>query len=149
LTASNAAVDVRFAARANGRVHRAIPRLQPYFIHGQLAAVFVKYSPSRHKAVFAVAPGLVITGPVRCRRLDGVCRYLDIPAGSYARLTMVTPGRVVVKRRLDVVRITNGGNGSATTATVANDRGEAVCLLAKLRAQKAGAAPIDRDACVR
>jgi hypothetical protein len=147
LTIDNASVDVRFGARPGGHVHRSVPRLQPYYIHGKLAAVFVKYSPSRHRAVFAVSPNLIIGGPVKCRRVAGVCRYLDIPAGSYARLTMLTADRYPVTRRLDVVKIGFGGDGSATTATVANDRGATACLLEKLHAQKPGAAAIDRDAC--
>lgn len=147
LTNDNAAVDVRFGAGAGGHVHRSIPRLQPYYIHGKLVAIFVKYSPSRHRAVFAVSPNLAIDGPVKCRRQAGVCRYLDIPAGSYARLTMLTPGRYTVTRRLEVVKIGFGGEGSATTATVANDRGASACRLEKLQAQKPGAAPLDRDVC--
>jgi hypothetical protein len=147
VTIDNASVDIRFGARAGGRVHRSIPRLQPYYIHGKLVAVFVKYSPSRRKAVFAIAPGLSIKGPVKCRRHDGVCRYLDIPVGSYARLTMVTSDRIAVTRRLDVERIRARGTGSATTATVASDRSTNACLLDKLRVLKVGAPLIDRDAC--
>ena len=147
-TASNASVDVRFGPRANGRVHRAIARLQPYFIHGKLAAVFVKYSPRRHKAVFAVAPGLLVRGPVKCRRVEGACRYLDIPAGSYARLTMLFPGRIFVTRRLDVVAIGSGGS-RGTTATAASDHGENACLLRHLKALQPSGTPIDRDACER
>jgi hypothetical protein len=146
LTIDNASVDIRFAASAGGRVHRAIPRLQPYYIHGKLAAVFVKYSPSRHKAVFAIAPGLTVSGPVKCRRQNGVCRYVDIPAGSYARLTMVVGGSPV-KRRLDVERIAIRRSGSTTTATAASDRSERACLLNKLKSLKPGGTPIDRDAC--
>ncbi len=148
LAASNASVDVRFGPRKDARVHRAIPRLQPYFIHGKLAAVFVKYSPTRHKAVFAMAPGLLVRGPVKCRRVEGVCRYLDIPAGSYARLTMLTSDRILVTRRLDVVAIGSRGS-SATTATAASDHGENACLLNRLVATKAGGSSIDRDACER
>jgi hypothetical protein len=143
-----ASVDVRFGASANGRLHRAVPRLQPYFIHGKVAAVFVKYSPSLNKAVFAVAPGLIITGPVKCREVKGVCRYLDIPAGSFARLTMITTDRIVVRRRLDVTRI-HHGVVTGTTAVAAADRSENACLLNLLRTVKQGAAPIDRAACER
>jgi hypothetical protein len=149
ISASTASVDVRFGPSAGGRVHRAIPRLQTYFIHGELAAVFVKYSPKREAAVFAVAPGVVVSGPVRCRRIAGVCRYVDIPAGSYARLTTLTPDRIIVTRRLDVERIDTLGRGSATTATAAGDHSENACLLGKLRAMGAGDAPIARDACVQ
>jgi hypothetical protein len=148
VSASTASVDVRFGPRPGGRVHRSIPRLQTYYIHGKLAAVFVKYSPKRKAAVFAVAPGIVISGPVKCRRIGGVCRYLDIPSGSYARLTMLTPDRIVVTRRLDVERI-GGATGSATTATAAGDHSENACLLGKLQTLKVGDAPIARDACAR
>jgi hypothetical protein len=146
-TVSTASVDVRFAAHAGGRVHRAIPRLQPYFIHGKLVAVFVKYSPSRDKAVFAVAPGIAVSGPVKCRRADGVCRYLDIPAGSYARLRTLTKDRILVTRRLDVERIGTGAASTGTTATTAKDQSENACLLKKLRALSIDADPIDRNGC--
>ncbi|MEA2156912.1 MAG: hypothetical protein QOE11_3052 [Solirubrobacteraceae bacterium] len=139
-------VDVRFGRSAGGRVHKAIPRLQPFFIHGKLAAVFVKYSPKRNRAVFAVAPGLLVTGPVKCRRLEGVCRYVDIPNGSFARLTMVTSG-IVVQRRLDVEHIHNAATGAATTAVAAKDAGENSCLLGKLKSLRLGSAPIGRDIC--
>jgi len=149
-TVSTASVDVRFGAGAGGRVHRAIARLQTYFIHGKLAAVFVKYSPTRNKAVFALAPSVGVSGPVTCRRKDGVCRYLDIPAGSFARLTMLTPGRVLVRRRLDVVRIHSGAASTTSTAVAAaGSHSENTCLLGKLQALKVGAAPIARDACER
>lgn len=144
-----ASVDVRFGPSAGGRVHRAIPRLQTFYIHGKLAAVFVKYSPSRNKAVFAVSPDLVVSGPVKCRTLNGVCRYVDIPAGSYARLTMLTADRILVTRRLDVARINRGASASSTTAVAAGDHSENACLLAKLQALRPGGTPIDRVACER
>ncbi len=149
LTAANAAVDIRFAERAGGAVHRAIPRLQTYFVHGKLAAVFVKYSPSRGKAVFAISPNVLVSGPVKCRRIEGVCRYVDIPSGSYARLTMLTPDRIVVHRRLDVVKIHRGSTGTTTAAVAAESRGKNECLLSKLRGLRPGGAAIDRDACER
>ncbi|HTN24883.1 MAG TPA: hypothetical protein VL120_12900 [Solirubrobacteraceae bacterium] len=144
-----ASVDVRFGPSAGGRVHRAIPRLQTFYIHGKLAAVFVKYSPSRHKAVFAVSPDLIVTGPVKCRTLNGVCRYVDIPAGSYVRLTMLTSDRILVRRRLDVARISHGRGVSSTTAVAAGDHSENACLLGKLQALRPGGTPIDRVACER
>jgi hypothetical protein len=148
ISASAASVDVRFGPRAGGRVHKSIPRLQTYFVHGNLVAVFVKYSPTRNKAVFAVAPNVLVSGPVKCRRVEGVCRYVDIPAGSYARLTTLTPDRIVVRRRLDVDRIGTGG-ANGTTATAARDNSQNACLLGKLKALKLGAAPIGRGACER
>jgi len=148
-SARTASVDVRFGERADSRIQRSIPLLQTFFIHGKVAAVFVKYSPSRNKAVFAMAPGIGITGPVKCRRKDGVCRYLDIPAGSYARLTMLTADGTIVRRRLDVASIDRGRASAGTTASAAKDDGYSACLLRKLQTQKLGAAPVDRDACER
>ncbi len=140
---------MRFGEQADGPLQRSIPRMETFFVHGKLAAVFVKYSPSRKKAVFAVAPGIRIDGPVSCRRIEYVCRYVDIPAGSFARLTIVTPSRTVVQRRLDVVRIDPSPSGEQTTATAATDAGEQACLLRKLRALDPGDPLIDRDACER
>ncbi|HUR86601.1 MAG TPA: hypothetical protein VMY78_14760 [Solirubrobacteraceae bacterium] len=145
--AGDAAVDVRFGRQVDSRLHRSIPRLQTFLIHGKLAAVFVKYSPSRRKATFAVAPNVLVGGPVSCRRVENVCRYVDIPAGSFARLTMLTPSKTVVRRRLDVVRIDLHSGGDATTATAAKAAGERACLLRKLKAMDPRDPPIDRDAC--
>lgn len=148
LTAENAAVAVRFSKTVNGKLHRAIPSKQAFFIRGKLVAVFVKYSPSRHKAVFAVAPGIHVSGPIQCRVVNGVCRFLDIPAGSYARLTMLTAKREVVRRRLDVEHITRrtAGQGGASAASSSDAN---ACLLHKLEAMKLGSALVDRDACKR
>ncbi|MDP2710534.1 MAG: hypothetical protein Q8O56_04890 [Solirubrobacteraceae bacterium] len=140
------AVDIRYGAVQNSKVRRAIPRMQPFYIHGKLVAVFVKYSPSRKKATFAVAPGVLVTGPVKCRQQDGVCRYVDIPAGSHVRLTTLSSTRNIVSRRLDVVR-TKRSSSSSTRATAASTASERACLLRKLQAQKAGDAPLERDAC--
>jgi hypothetical protein len=140
------AVDVRFGAVDDGHVHRSVPRLQPYFIHGKLAAVFVKYSPGRHKAVFAVAPGIVVSGPTKCRREHGVCRYLDIAAGSYAGLAMSVSG-TIAHRRLDVLGIDSTPASVASTATTAKDENVNGCLLRKLQAQTPTDAPVDRGAC--
>ena len=63
----------------------AIPRQKALYIHGKLVAIFVKYSPSRKAAVFAVAPGLHITGPVKCRVVNGVLPLHRHP-GRRARL---------------------------------------------------------------
>jgi hypothetical protein len=140
------AVDVRFGEQIDSPLHRAIPLLQPYFIHGKLAAVFVKYSTSADKAVFAVDPGIAVTGPVKCRQVEGVCRYLDIPAGSYAYLTM-SASRTIVRRRLDVVRIDSTPSADTTTAIAAEPGDENACLLDKLLALTLADAPVDRDAC--
>jgi len=96
--------------------------------------------------VFAVAPGMHISGPTKCRVADGVCKYLDIKAGSYARISMVTASKAVVSRRLDVVRTKARVTGS-TKATAASGRSEAACLVAKLVAMKPGDSLVDRDAC--
>ena len=148
LTADTAAVAVRFSKTVNGKLHRAIPSKQAFFIRGKLVAVFVKYSPSRRKAIFAVAPGIHVTGPIQCRVVNGVCRFLDIPAGSYARLTMLTAKREVVRRRLDVEHITRrtAGQGGASAASSSDAN---ACLLHKLEAMKLGSALVDRDACKR
>ncbi|HEV2774544.1 MAG TPA: hypothetical protein VGV90_03040 [Solirubrobacteraceae bacterium] len=147
LTARNASVDVRFGPRAETRIRRAIPRQKGFYIHGKLVAVFVKYSPSRNAAVFAVAPGVYVSGAAKCRAQDGACRYVDIPAGRHAWLTVAMPSRTIVSRRLDVVRIKRRTAGSATRAASAGARSEAACLARKLMAMKRGDALLDRDAC--
>jgi hypothetical protein len=140
-------VDVRFGPKKDTKIRRAIPRYQPFYIHGKLVAVFMKYSPSRDKAVFAVAPGLHISGPVKCRVQDGACKYIDMKAGSHAWLTMITADRTVVSRRLDVVRTKARASSASTKATAASGRSQAACLLAKLVAMKPGDALVDRNAC--
>jgi len=144
-----ASVDVRFGKGVDSHLQPSIAPRETFFIHGKLAAVFVKYSPSLDKAVFAVAPGIVITGPVRCRLDHGVCRYLDVPAGSYTRLTMVTADGTLVRRRLDVARIDRTPASADTTTTAAKDDSENACLLRELKTRNLGDAPIDRDACER
>jgi hypothetical protein len=108
-TVSSAAVDVRFGAQPGAKLRREIPRLQTFVADGDIVAVFVKYSPKRDKAVFAIAPSTIVTGDVQCRRKEGVCRYVDIPAGSYARLTTLGENGSLVTRRLDVVRVHHDG----------------------------------------
>lgn len=142
-------VDVRFGKKADTKIRRAIPRMKGFYIHGKLVAVFVKYSPSRGRAVFAVAPGLHISGPVKCRVKDGACRYLDIPAGSHAWLTMVTPNRTIVRRRLDVVRAESHTTSIAAKSASAGARATQACLLGKLVAMERGDALLTRDACQR
>jgi hypothetical protein len=109
LSVSSAAVDVRFGTNPDAALRREIPRLQTFVAGGDVVAVFVKYSPKRDKAVFAIAPSTLVTGDVECRRKEGVCRYVDIPAGSYARLTMLDDDGSLVTRRLDVVRVHHNG----------------------------------------
>lgn len=140
------AVDIRYGAKKDSKIRRSIPRYQTFYIHGKLVAVFVKYSASKKKAVFAVAPGLHISGPTNCRVEDGVCKYLDIKAGSYARISMVTESKAVVSRRLDVVH-TKARAAGTMKATAASGRNEAACLVGKLVAMKPGDKLVDRDAC--
>lgn len=149
LTARNATVDIRFGPEPNTRIKRAIPRQQGLYIHGKLVAMFVKYSPSRRAAVFALAPGLHVTGEVKCRVVGGYCRYIDIPAGEHVWLTYITRLRTIVNRRLDVVRIKRRSAGASTSARSAGARSEATCLLGKLVDMKLGDALLDRDACQR
>ena len=113
------AVDIRFGAKKDSKLRRSIPRYQAFYIHGKLVAVFMKYSPSKKTAVFAVAPGLHISGPSKCRIEAGVCKYIDVKPGSYVRITMVTANKAVVSRRLDVVRTKSRATG-ATKATAAS-----------------------------
>jgi hypothetical protein len=108
-TVSSAAVDVRFGKDVDAKLRRQIPRLETFVARGNVVAVFVKYSPKRDKAVFAIAPSTLITGDVECRRKEGLCRYVDIPAGKHARLTWSLPDGSVVSRRLDVVRVHRNG----------------------------------------
>ena len=145
---STLAVDIRFGKKKDSPIKRAIPRNKGFYIHGKLVAVFVKYLESRRKAIFAVAPGLHVSGPVSARVTDNV-RYIDIPAGSHARLTIVTPSRTVVSRRLDVVHAKARRVSSATKAAAASTSSEQACLLGKLRAMKPGDALLNRDACER
>ena len=147
LNSQNAAVDIRFGAKRDTRIKRAIPRHKAFYIHGKLVAVFVKYSPVRRAAVFAVAPGLHVTGDVKCRVISGACRYVDLPAGAHAWLTMVTANRTIVSRRLDVVRVKRRTAGRNTRATSASARSEASCLARKLVAMERGDALLGRNAC--
>ena len=147
LTARNASVDVRYGPKADTKIRRAIPRQKGFYIHGKLIAVFVKYSPSRKAAVFAVAPGVYVSGAAKCRAQDGVCRYVDIQAGRHAWLTVALPSRTIVSRRLDVVRIKRRKASSSTRAASAGARSEAACLARKLVAMERGDALLDRDAC--
>lgn len=149
INASNASVDIRFGPKADTKIRRSIPRQKTFYIHGKLVAMFVKYSPSRKAAVFALAPGLHITGDVKCRVVDGSCRYIDIPAGAHAWITTITPSRTVVKRRLDVVRVQRRRAGASTRSVAASDRSEASCLARKLLAMERGDALLTRDACQR
>jgi hypothetical protein len=104
-SSSTPTVDMRFGAEKDSPIQREIPRLKTFEVGGKTAVVFVKYSTSSHKAVFAIDPSTTVRGDIDCRRVDGLCRYVDIPAGRYVRLTFVNDDGSRVSRRLDVVRV--------------------------------------------
>jgi len=140
---SRIAVDIRFGKKKDSPIKRSIARNRAFYIHGKLVAMFVKYSSSRKKAIFAVAPGLHVSGPVSTSVSDGV-RYINVPVGAHAYLTMITTNRTIVKRRLDVVRARSVSSAKATPAAVS---AESACLMGKLTAMKPGDRLLDRDAC--
>jgi len=135
------AVDVRFGPGFEGPLHRAIPRRQTFVAGGRVVAIFVKYSPTRKKAVFAIAPTTRVRGDVDCRRKQGVCRYVDIPAGKYVRLTLRATDGKLVTRRLDVHRVRRGAQPAS--ASPANGS----CLLAKVLKLTADDEAPTADAC--
>ena len=133
-----ALVNVRFGRTMAGKARR-VPRLQTFKAGGSVVAMFVKYSPARNKAVFAIAPSTRVSGDVECRRKEGVCRYVDIPAGKHVRLRTRTATGSLVSRRLDVVSIKRVTETvAATTATAPAPRAtplaQATCLLKNLLA---------------
>ena len=115
--------------------------------------MFVKYSPTRDKAVFAVAPSTIVVGDVECRARQGVCRYVDLPAGKHVRLTTRTAKGTFVSRRLDVVSIkrvpeTVAAVTTPTPAPRATPLPQATCLLKNLLALPSAILPsISVDAC--
>ncbi|MDQ3675880.1 MAG: hypothetical protein M3401_03600 [Actinomycetota bacterium] len=137
--ASHVAVDMRFA-KAGGRVRRAIPRRKPFTARGRVVASFVKYSPASDKAVFAISPNTLVAG-VRCRRKEGLCRYVDLPAGKHVRLTIAGPGGTFITRRLGVVRI-HPVSGEERRPSVVG-----ACLLRKLLKLRPGDSPVLTGAC--
>jgi hypothetical protein len=141
-------VDVRFARQMGSMLRYRLPRLQALRAGGRVAAVFVKYSPARHKAVFAIAPSTKVDGDVTCRRVLGVCRYVDIPAGSYARLTMRGEDGRYLSRRLDVVSIRHMPlEGNATPSARTTPLATATCLIKRLLALPAIVPSISSDSC--
>ncbi len=144
-------VDVRFAEKAGSRVTRRVPRMQTFRAAGKVAAIFVKYSPSRRKAVFAVAPSTKVSGDVKCRRKEGACRYVDVPEGKHVRLTLRASDGTLVTRRLDVVNI--HGEPATTTATAvataprSTPLDQATCLLKRLLSLSPILPSISVDAC--
>lgn len=99
------AVDVRFGEHIDSKLRRAISPAQTFIAGGTIVAVFVKYSPEHDTAVFAISPRTIVSGDVECRHEAGLCRYVEIPPGSHARLTMPADDGSLVTRRLDVVRV--------------------------------------------
>lgn len=140
-------VDVRFGERMPAALHRSIPPLQTFVAGGRVVAIFVKYSPARDKAVFAIAPGSLLAGDIDCRRKGGVCRYVDVPAGKAVRLTATTSLGVLVKRRLDVAHIAAPDPGSEAGAAARTSPADGACLLGKLLTRSTGDASLASDAC--
>jgi len=148
-----AAVDVRFAKRKDSKARRSIPRLQTFKAGNAVAAMFVKYSPARKKAVFAIAPSTKVSGDVKCRRKKGVCRYVDISESKGVRLTVLKPNGAKISRRLDVVNIKTPSEIASSavpvpaTATRSTPLGEAKCLLRGLLLLPSIFPSIPADAC--
>lgn len=145
-------VDVRFAKALPGKVQRRVPRMQTFRAGGKVAAIFVKYSPTRNKAVFAIAPSTTVRGDAKCRRKAGSCRYLDLGEGQHVRLSMRAADGSVVSRRLDVVSIHQAPAPVAAAATPATTPlstpvAEATCLLKRLLTLSPILPSISVDAC--
>ncbi|MFP5362558.1 MAG: hypothetical protein ACLGI5_07490 [Thermoleophilia bacterium] len=140
-------VDVRFGESLPARLHRAIPRMQTFVAGGRVIAIFVKYSPKRDKAVFAIAPSTIVTGGIECRRKQNLCRYVDIPAGRHVRLTTLSSRGALVTRRLDVVRIGAAKSAGATAVAAAEPPANASCLLGRLLTLSAKDLPLAATAC--
>jgi len=148
-----ALVNVRFGRSMNSSKARRVPRLQTFKAGGSVVAMFVKYSPARDKAVFAIAPSTAVSGDVKCRRKEGVCRYVDIPAGESVRLKTRTAKGTLVSRRLQVVSIkrvpeTVAAVTTPTPAPRTTPLSQATCLLKNLLALPSVLFPsISVDAC--
>jgi hypothetical protein len=146
-TAKITYVDVRFGERMGTMTRYRVPRLQTFRAGGNVAAMFVGYSAIRNAAVFAVAPSTRITG-VTCREVKNVCRYIDLPVGAHARLTLRGADGSVISRRLDVVQVRHlpkvtGSKASARMTTLP----AAKCLLNRLLALPLTASSISTDSC--
>jgi hypothetical protein len=141
------AVDVRFAERKDSILRVRVPRLQTFRAGGVVAAMFVGYSSKRNAAVFAVAPSTLVRG-IKCRKVDGVCRYVDIPEGKYARLTLRGKDGSIVTRRLDVVRVRHlEAAGTSHASMRMTSVSAAQCLLKRLLKLPVIAPSISTDAC--
>jgi len=139
-------VDVRFGRRQDTMLRYRVPQLQTFRAGGRVAAMFSHYSAARDVAVFAIAPSTSVAGDVDCRKVKGVCRYVDIPAGSYARLRLRDTHGTLISRRLDVVHIRHlaGANDPMPRATTLDT---AKCLLKGLLKLPASLPSISVDAC--
>jgi hypothetical protein len=141
-----AAVTTRFGVQYPAPVQHSIARLQTFVTDGNVVAIFVKYSPARDKAVFAIAPSTVVTGNVVCRDKEGVCRYVDIAVGKHVRLATSAADGTLVSSRLDVVRIDRAPQPDATPAADSAPANGS-CLLSKLLTLTTEDPPLSRDAC--
>lgn len=150
---SFASVTVRFAKDQKSKARRGIPRLETFKAGDAVAAMFVKYSPARKQAVFAIAPTTRVSGDVKCQRVRGVCRYVNIPEGKHARLTVWTPKGRIINRRLDVVSIKTAAEVAASNIPAPASRptrttvGEARCLVRFLLALPSFLPSIPADTC--
>ncbi len=145
-------VDVRFGKALPSKVRRRMPAMQTFRAGGKVAAIFMKYSPTRNKAVFAVASSTKVKGDVKCRRKAGACRYVDLGEGQHVRLTMRNADGTLVSRRLDVVNIHRESApiaGAATPAAAPRDTplAQATCLLKRLLTLSPILPSISVDAC--
>lgn len=148
-------VNVRYGAAENNKLRRGVPRLQTFRAGGKVVAMFVKYSPARNKAVFAIAPSTQVSGDVACRLKDGLCRYVDIPAGKSVRLTLRGSDGSIISRRLDVVsirRVTEATAAATAPSAIAvpkttNALATATCMLKSLLALPAILPSLSVDAC--
>jgi hypothetical protein len=141
-------VDVRFGRKLGTMLRYRIPRLQSFRAAGKVAAMYVGYSRKRKVVVFAVAPSTKVSGDVRCRTVDSVCRFVDLAVGQYARLAMIDDDGTKISRRLDVVSVRRiAETGPAKTAPLATTRTAANCLMKRLLALPASAPSISADSC--
>jgi hypothetical protein len=138
---SYVAVDVRFEPKSTGPVRHAIPRLKAFSANDRVLAIFVRYSPSSNRAVFAVAPNTWVRGSVACRPAAGLCRTVQLAAGKHAVLTILGPHRTAITRRLSVVRI------RLVKGTEPRPPLNGPCLLGKLKKLGLGDAALLSGAC--
>lgn len=141
-------VDVRFAQRQDSMIRYRVPRLQTLRADGMVVAMFVRYSQKLQAAVFAIAPSTSVAGDVQCRKVAGVCRFVDVPAGKYARLRLRAPNGSVISRRLDVVHIRHLPLASHPQAShLTTSLTAATCLIDHLLTLPAWAPSISVNAC--